>query len=79
MKPSEFSAGDIVEETFQFPVTSSDQATNQENAGDAADSVFNSASLLPSDTMPRMLRDELEGIDFYISQGYVEIGRAETR
>ena len=41
----------------------------------AADMVFNSASLLPSDTMPRVLRDELEGIDFYIAQGYVEIAR----
>ena len=40
-----------------------------------ADMVFNSASLLPSDTMPRVLRDELEGIDFYIAQGYVEIAR----
>jgi tetratricopeptide (TPR) repeat protein len=39
----------------------------------AADKVFGSASLLPSDTMPRVLRDELEGIDFYIAQGYVEI------
>lgn len=38
-----------------------------------AEMVFNSASLLPSDTMPRVLRDELEGIDFYIAQGYVEI------
>ncbi len=41
----------------------------------AADKAFNSASLLPSDTMPRVLRDELEGIDFYIAQGYVEIAR----
>jgi tetratricopeptide (TPR) repeat protein len=40
-----------------------------------ADRVFSSASLLPSDTMPRVLRDELEGIDFYIAQGYVEIAR----
>jgi tetratricopeptide (TPR) repeat protein len=37
--------------------------------------VFSSASVLPSDTMPRVLRDELEGIDFYIAQGYVEIAR----
>jgi len=37
--------------------------------------MFTSASLLPSDTMPRVLRDELEGIDFYIAQGYVEIAR----
>lgn len=38
-----------------------------------ADAVFSSASLLPSDTMPRVLRDELEGVDFYIAQGYAEI------
>ncbi len=75
VKPGEFSGADIVEDAFQFPVPSSDEAANQEDASDAADSVFNSASLLPSDTMPRMLRDELEGIDFYITQGYVEIAR----
>jgi tetratricopeptide (TPR) repeat protein len=39
----------------------------------AADAVFSSAGLLPSDTMPRVLRDELEGVDFYIAQGYAEI------
>ena len=49
--------------------------TGKRNAAPAADKVFNSASLLPSDTMPRILRDELEGIDFYIAQGYVEIAR----
>jgi tetratricopeptide (TPR) repeat protein len=43
--------------------------------GPAAERAFNSASLLPSDTMPGVLRDELEGIDFYIAQGYVEIAR----
>lgn len=40
-----------------------------------ADAVFSSASLLPSDTMPRVLRDELEGVDFYIAQGYAEIAQ----
>lgn len=43
--------------------------------GSGAETVFNSASLLPSDTMQRVLRDELEGIDFYIAQGYSEIAR----
>jgi tetratricopeptide (TPR) repeat protein len=47
----------------------------EREATPVADRVFNSASLLPSDTMPRVLRDELEGIDFYIAQGYVEIAR----
>jgi tetratricopeptide (TPR) repeat protein len=48
----------------------------RESSGDGtrtADAVFSSASLLPSDTMPRVLRDELEGVDFYIAQGYAEI------
>jgi tetratricopeptide (TPR) repeat protein len=43
--------------------------------GPAADAAFSSAGVLPSDTMPRVLRDELEGVDFYIAQGYAEIAR----
>jgi tetratricopeptide (TPR) repeat protein len=34
---------------------------------------FSSAGGLPSDTMAGLLRDELEGVDFYIAQGYLEI------
>lgn len=45
------------------------------NGTHAADAAFSSASLLPSDTMPRVLRDELEGVDFYIAQGYAEIAQ----
>lgn len=52
-----------------------DTGDSSHDRGPVADMVFNSASLLPSDTMPRVLRDELEGIDFYIAQGYVEIAR----
>lgn len=74
LKPGESSGADIVEDGFQLEA-SCDEAADPENVSEAADSVFNSASLLPSDTMPRMLRDELEGIDFYIAQGYVEIAR----
>lgn len=40
-----------------------------------ADLVFSSANNLPSDTMSGVLRDELEGIDFYIAQGYIEIAQ----
>lgn len=40
-----------------------------------ADTVFTTAGDLPSDTMAGVLRDELEGVDFYIAQGYVEIAR----
>ena len=59
---------------FRYSDTLIGDPRNSDSAP-AADMVFNSASLLPSDTMPRVLRDELEGIDFYIAQGYVEIAR----
>ncbi|HSQ20415.1 MAG TPA: hypothetical protein VLR92_08570, partial [Blastocatellia bacterium] len=49
--------------------------TGDGDVSPAADMAFNSATMLPSDTMPQLLRDELEGIDFYIAQGYVEIAR----
>ena len=45
------------------------------NGNPVADLVFSSTGNLASDTMSRLLRDELEGIDFYIAQGYVEIAR----
>ena len=48
---------------------------SEPDRNEAPGAVFTSASVLPSDTMPRVLRDELEGIDFYIAQGYVEIAR----
>jgi tetratricopeptide (TPR) repeat protein len=41
----------------------------------SADLVFSTAGDLPSDTMTKVLRDELEGVDFYIAQGYIEIAR----
>jgi tetratricopeptide (TPR) repeat protein len=66
----------VFEDTFQFSEGAQGEESDQRDVGHAAaDSAFDSASLLPSDTMPRMLRDELEGIDFYIAQGYVEIAR----
>jgi tetratricopeptide (TPR) repeat protein len=46
-----------------------------DEAPPAADLVFSSTGNLPSDTMSGVLRDELEGIDFYIAQGYVEIAQ----
>ena len=42
---------------------------------EAASLVFKAAGNMPTDTMPRALRDELEGIEFYIAQGYVEIAQ----
>jgi tetratricopeptide (TPR) repeat protein len=47
----------------------------QDEARPAADLVFSSTGNLPSDTMSSVLRDELEGIDFYIAQGYIEIAQ----
>jgi tetratricopeptide (TPR) repeat protein len=40
-----------------------------------ANVMFSSAGDVASDTMSGVLRDELEGIDFYIAQGYFEIAR----
>ena len=39
------------------------------------DIMFGSSGDLATDTMTPILRDELEGIDFYIAQGYSEIAR----
>lgn len=44
-------------------------------ASSMAELMFSSTGNLPSDTMSRVLRDELEGIDFYIAQGYLEIAQ----
>lgn len=46
-----------------------------QSPGRGADALFTTAGDLPSDTMAGVLRDELEGVDFYIAQGYVEIAR----
>ncbi|HUK90668.1 MAG TPA: tetratricopeptide repeat protein, partial [Blastocatellia bacterium] len=48
-------------------------AANVEGPAPSQDAFFTSAGSLPSDTMPSLLRDELEGIDFYIAQGYTDI------
>jgi tetratricopeptide (TPR) repeat protein len=39
------------------------------------DAAINKAGSLPLDTMAAVLRDELEGVDFYIAQGYTEIAQ----
>ena len=41
--------------------------------GDLQNQFFTATGNLPSDTMPSLLRDELDGIDFYIAQGYIDI------
>lgn len=44
-------------------------------AAPVGDMMFSTSSNIATDTMTHMLRDELEGIDFYIAQGYAEIAR----
>jgi tetratricopeptide (TPR) repeat protein len=60
---------------FRYSDTLVGEAHSPREGVQVADAVFSSASLLPSDTMPRVLRDELEGVDFYIAQGYAEIAQ----
>ncbi|HXG90965.1 MAG TPA: tetratricopeptide repeat protein [Blastocatellia bacterium] len=60
---------------FRYSDMLAGDASGEMAVAQSADMVFSSAGVLPSDTMPRILRDELEGIDFYIAQGYVEIAR----
>ena len=45
------------------------------SGGQLGDGMFTSSGDVATDTMTAMLRDELEGIDFYIAQGYSEIAR----
>ena len=45
------------------------------HASPVGDRMFNSSGDVATDTMMPILRDELEGIDFYIAQGYAEIAR----
>ena len=62
-------------ESADFRYSDTLATNNDDHNGAPVAEMFTSASSLPSDTMPRILRDELEGIDFYIAQGYVEIAR----
>jgi tetratricopeptide (TPR) repeat protein len=62
--------------SFRYFDTINTESGAQEKAQNAADEfLLSSTGDLPTDTMPRALRDELEGVDFYIAQGYVEIAR----
>jgi tetratricopeptide (TPR) repeat protein len=74
-----FAVADKSEDTSfrYFDTIVSDQEAQRLDADEASDEklMFNSAGDMPTDTMPRALRDELEGVDFYIAQGYVEIAR----
>ncbi|HYP27377.1 MAG TPA: tetratricopeptide repeat protein [Blastocatellia bacterium] len=60
---------------FRYSDTLVGDPLQAESEARPAANLFSSTSELPSDTMSSLLRDELEGIDFYIAQGYVEIAR----
>ena len=45
------------------------------DGGQLGEMMFGSSGDVATDTMTPILRDELEGIDFYIAQGYSEIAR----
>jgi tetratricopeptide (TPR) repeat protein len=62
--------------SFRYFDTINTETGAQQKAQNVADEfLLTSTGDLPTDTMPRAMRDELEGVDFYIAQGYVEIAR----
>jgi tetratricopeptide (TPR) repeat protein len=64
------------EASFRYFDTIAAESGTEERAQNVADEfLLSSTGDLPTDTMPRAMRDELEGVDFYIAQGYVEIAR----
>ncbi len=72
-----FSAeGKSNEASFRYFDTIISESGAQDKSQNANDQfMLSSTGDLPTDTMPRAMRDELEGVDFYIAQGYVEIAR----
>jgi tetratricopeptide (TPR) repeat protein len=73
-KRSDFRPADDLSDPFRYSDTLIGDPY-EEPSNSVADVMFNSAGDLASDTMSGVLRDELEGIDFYIAQGYFEIAR----
>jgi tetratricopeptide (TPR) repeat protein len=72
------SGGEVKEgdASFRYFDTIAAESGTEERAKNVADEfLLSSTGDLPTDTMPRAMRDELEGVDFYIAQGYVEIAR----
>jgi tetratricopeptide (TPR) repeat protein len=68
--------GKAGESSFRYSDTLTGESGAEPSAQHAADEfLLSSTGNLPTDTMPRAMRDELEGVDFYIAQGYVEIAR----
>jgi tetratricopeptide (TPR) repeat protein len=58
-----------------FDTITSEKGSDATSANPVAEMLLNATGDLPTDTMPRALRDDLEGVDFYITQGYVDIAR----
>ncbi len=58
-----------------FDTIVSDKGDDAKEANPVAEMLLGATGDLPTDTMPRALRDDLEGVDFYIAQGYVDIAR----
>jgi tetratricopeptide (TPR) repeat protein len=58
-----------------FDTIVSDKNSEANQANPVAEMLLSATGDLPTDTMPRALRDDLEGVDFYITQGYVDIAR----
>jgi tetratricopeptide (TPR) repeat protein len=58
-----------------FDTIVSDKDSETKPANPVAEMLLSVTGDLPTDTMPRALRDDLEGVDFYIAQGYVDIAR----
>jgi tetratricopeptide (TPR) repeat protein len=79
--PSAIAEGNSPEEIRSPPTLSYresllvEQKKTAPEAKPGSNGVFRTVGDLPSDTMTPELHDELEGIDFYIAQGYVEIAR----
>lgn len=73
--PASFRYFDTLVDESEDAATAGAGKAQPEAANMASSMVFGATGNLPTDTMPRALRDELEGIEFYIAQGYVEIAR----
>jgi tetratricopeptide (TPR) repeat protein len=73
-KRSDFRPADDLSDPFRYSDTLIGDV-DEEPSNPVVDVMFSSAGDLASDTMSGVLRDELEGIDFYIAQGYFEIAR----
>jgi tetratricopeptide (TPR) repeat protein len=79
VEPEQANGATVAADSFGFSfadIISDEDGTPAAHASDGgSEEMFDSASSLPSDTMTGALREELEGIDFYIAQGYFDIAK----